>query len=70
MQIKDKRKAQGVPQSQTLALPRHQEEDETNKAKKHKSNKRTKSTKIRCLFSKRGNRNVKRTETQEQNDTR
>ena len=30
---------------------------------KHKSNKRTKSTKISSLFSKRGNRNTKRTET-------
>ena len=29
---------------------------------KHKSNKRTKSTKISCLFPKRGNRNTKRTE--------
>ena len=29
---------------------------------KHKSNKRTKSTKIRSLFPKRGNRNTKRTE--------
>ena len=29
---------------------------------KHKSNKRTKSTKISSLFSKRGNRNAKRTE--------
>ena len=29
---------------------------------KHKPNKRTKSTKISCLFPKRGNRNTKRTE--------
>ena len=29
---------------------------------KHKTNKRTKSTKIRSLFPKRGNRNTKRTE--------
>ena len=28
-----KRKVQGVPQSQTAALPRHQEEEETDKAK-------------------------------------
>ena len=28
-----KRKVQGVPQSQTAALPRHQEEEETNKSK-------------------------------------
>ena len=34
--IKDekcKRKVQGVPQSQTTALPRHQEEEETDKTK-------------------------------------
>ena len=30
---KAKRKVQGVPQSQTKALPRHQEEEETNKSK-------------------------------------
>ena len=30
---KGKRKVQGVPQSQTAALPRHQEEEETNKSK-------------------------------------
>ena len=28
-----KRKVKGVPQSQTAALPRHQEEEETDKAK-------------------------------------
>ena len=30
---KDKRKVQGVPQSQTAALPGHQEEEETDKPK-------------------------------------
>ena len=30
---KGKRKVQGVPQSQTAALPRHQEEVETDKSK-------------------------------------
>ena len=30
---KGKRKVQGVPQSQTAALPRHQEEEETEKSK-------------------------------------
>ena len=59
---KGKRKVQGMPQSQTAALPRHQEEEETDKSKQHKSNKRTKSTKISSLFPKRGNRNAKRTE--------
>ena len=30
---KGKRKVQGVPQSQTAALPRYQEEEETDKSK-------------------------------------
>ena len=30
---KGKRKVQGVPQSQTAALPRHQQEEETDKTK-------------------------------------
>ena len=30
---KDERKVQGVPQSQPAALPRHQEEKETDKSK-------------------------------------
>ena len=30
---KDKRKVQGVPQSQTAALPRPQEEEKTDKSK-------------------------------------
>ena len=33
IQKKGKRKVQGVPQSQTAALPRHQEEEETDKTK-------------------------------------
>ena len=32
-QKKGKRKVQGVPQSQTAALPWHQEEEETDKTK-------------------------------------
>ena len=51
-----------MPQSQTAALPRPQEEEETDNLNKHKPNKRTKSTKISSLFPKRGNRNTKRTE--------
>ena len=62
IQQKKVRKVQGVPQSQTAALPRPQEEEETDKPNKHKPNKRTKSTKISSLFPKRGNRNTKRTE--------
>ena len=57
-----KRKVQGVPQSQTAALPRHQRKRKPTNPNKHKSNKRTKSTKISSLFPKRGNRNTKRTE--------
>ena len=33
VQKKSERKVQGVPQSQTAALPRHQEEEETDKSK-------------------------------------
>ena len=43
---KGKRKVQGVPQLQTAALPRHREEEETDKSKQHKSIKHTKNTKI------------------------
>ena len=32
-QKKGKRKVQGMPQSQTVALPSHQEEEETDKTK-------------------------------------
>ena len=35
---KGKRKIQGVPQSQTAALPRHQEEEETDKSKQAQIN--------------------------------
>ena len=59
---KSKRKVQGVPQSQTAALPRPHEEEEPTSLNKHKPNKRTKSTKISSLFPKRGNHNTKRTE--------
>ena len=62
---KGKRNVQGVPQSQSAALPR-QEEEETN-PNKRRSNKRTKSTKISSPFPKRGNRNAKRTEKKKQN---
>ena len=56
------RKAQGVPQSQTAALPRHQEEEETNKTKQVQIEQTyDKSTKISSLFPKRSNRNAKRT---------
>ena len=66
---KGKRKVQGVPQSQTAALPRPQEEEETDKSKQAQIEQTYESTKIISLFPNRGNRNTKRTKTQEQNDT-
>ena len=59
---KSKRKVQGVPQSQTAALPRPKRKRKPTNLNKPKPNKRTKSTKISSLFPKRGNRNTKRTE--------
>ena len=60
---KGKRKVRRVPQSQTAAPPRHQEEGKTDKnPNKHKSNKHTKSTKTSYLVPKRDNRNAKMTE--------
>ena len=59
---KGKRKVQGVPQSQTAALPTFKRKRKPTNLNKHKPNKRTKSTKISSLFPKRGNRNTKRTE--------
>ena len=38
LQKKGKRKVQGVPQSITAALPRHQEEEETDKPKQPQIN--------------------------------
>ena len=69
---KSNRKAQGVQELQAATLSKHQDEEKTDKINKRKSSKRTKSTKISSLFSKRGNRNVKRTEKKykEQNNTR
>ena len=51
-----------MPQSQTAALPDPKRKRKPTNPNKHKSNKRTKSTKISSLFPKRGNRNTKRTE--------
>ena len=59
---KGKRKVQGVPQSQNAAHPDLKRERKPTNPNKHKSNKRTKCTKISSLFPKRGNRNTKRTE--------
>ena len=49
-----------MPQSQTAALPRPQEE--TDKSKQAQTEQSKKSTKISSLFPKRGNRNTKTTE--------
>ena len=57
---KGKRNVQGVPQSQTAALPRHQEEEETDKSKQAQIDQTYENTKISSLL--RGNRNAKRTE--------
>ena len=46
-----KRKVQGVPRSQTAALPRTKRERKQTKPNKRKSNKRTKSTKTSSLSS-------------------
>ena len=51
-----------MPQSQTTALPRHQEEEETDKSKQTQIDQTYENTKISSLFPKRGNRNNKRTE--------
>ena len=68
-----------MPQSQAAAISRNQEEQKQTKPNERKSNKHTKSTKINCLFPKRGNpttayttRNAcsKDWKTQEQNNTR
>ena len=53
---------EGVPQSQTAALPRHQVEEETDKTKQAQIEQTYENTKISFLFPKRGNRNAKRTE--------
>ena len=60
---KGKRKVQGVTQSETAALARHQEEKETDETKQAQiETKRTKSSKISSLFPMLGNHNAKRTE--------
>ena len=41
-----------MPQSQTAALPRHQEEEETDETKQAQIEQRTKSTKISSVFIK------------------
>ena len=54
-----KRKVQGVPQSQTTALPRPQKEEKIDKSKQAQTKQTYESTKISSLFPKRGNRNTK-----------
>ena len=50
---KGKRKVQGVPQSQMQPSPDPKRKRKPTNPNKHKSNKRTKSTKISSLFPKR-----------------
>ena len=57
-----KRKVQGVPHHKPLPFPDPKRKRKPTNLNKHKPNKRTKSTKISSLFSKRGNRNTKTTE--------
>ena len=52
-----------MPQSRTAALPRYQEEDETDKIKQAQIEQ---TQKISSLFPKRGNRNAKMTEKRQQ----
>ena len=58
-----------MPQSQTAALPRPQEEEEADKSKQAQTEQTYESTKISSLFPKRGNRNTKRTEKHKNNMT-
>ena len=62
LEEKGKRKVQGMPQSQTAARSRHQEEEETDKTKQAQIEQTYKQSKIKSLFPKRDNRNAKRTE--------
>ena len=55
---KSKRKIQGVPQSQATALPRHEEEEETDKTKQAQSKQTYEKHKISSLVPKRGNCNA------------
>ena len=61
---KGKRKVQGMPQSQTTALSRHQEEEETDKTKQAQIEQKDvqKATRLALSPHKRGNRNARRTE--------
>ena len=51
-----------MPQSPADALPRHQEEEETDKTKQAQTELTYKSSKISSVFPKRGNYTAKRTE--------
>ena len=58
------RKVQGVPQSQTAANPRHQEEEKNDKkvARTKQTNKCTRSKQTSSLIPKRGDHNAKKNE--------
>ena len=51
-----------MPQLQAAALPRHQEEEKTDKPKQTQIEQMYKNTKISALFPKQGNRNAQKTE--------
>ena len=57
-----KRKVQECPSHKPQPFPDTKRKRKPTNPDKHKSNKRTKCTKISSLFPKRGNRNAKRTE--------
>ena len=61
-QKKGKRKVQGVHNHKPQPFSDPKRKRKPTNPNKHKSNKRTKSTKISSLLPKRGNRNTKRTE--------
>ena len=61
--IKGERKIQGVPQSQAAALPRHQEEEETDKTRQAQIEQTVrKALRLALSSPKRGNRHAKKTE--------
>ena len=71
MQKKGKRKSRECHNHKPQPFPDTKRKRKPTNPNEHKSNNRTKSTKISSLFPKRGNQNAKTTEkTQEQNKTR
>ena len=67
---KGKRKVQRVPQSQTAALPRHQEEEETENSKSTNRTNVRKALRLALSSPSEVIAMLKGLKTQEQNDTR